>query len=93
MSYHQQVVGLIAQLMAQPMSYDEIAVSSGLSRHTVSLWIEAMREAKMVYVAEWRLDSANRPMIAVFAWGQQPDVIRQTMTAAERMAKHRASKK
>ena len=59
------------------LSRPEIGEVTGLTNSTVSRWIQMLRDAKLVYVADYRRDSDRGNWIELFHWGyMRPDATR-----------------
>lgn len=75
---------MLAALVKQAMTFDELCALTGLTQVTVSAWIRAMRNQKLVRVCGWDADSRGYQTIARFVWEPgAKDVPRpsKTMTA------------
>lgn len=74
---------LLAGLVKQAMTFDEICALTGLTQVTVSAWIRAMRSKKLVRVCNWDADNRGYQTIARFVWEPgAKDVPRPSKTMA-----------
>ena len=89
-----QSAQLQRELSSAPATYDQLVVSSGMSKPRLARWVKSNREN--LYVAEWTPDRNGRPFVPAFAWGPgRKDAPRpgRALTAAEQMRKTRAARR
>jgi DNA-binding transcriptional regulator LsrR (DeoR family) len=60
-------------LMTRPVSYDDIAAQTGLTRQTVGIYVRAMRQEGICHVADWRQDKQGHMTVRCWALGFRPD--------------------
>lgn len=83
-----------AALVKRPHSYAELATLTGLAHETVERYVLRLRDLKSVHIADWGPSKIGSLIVPCFAWGNKPDKVRPAaMTAAQRMAKTRASRR
>ena len=59
------------------LSRPELEEVTGLTNSTISRWIQMLRDAKLVYVADYRRDSDRGNWIELLRWGyMMPDTTR-----------------
>lgn len=75
------------------LSLNVICEQSGLSRTTVSRFVQALREFKMAYVCGWGPDQFGRRSVPLFALGNEPDAQRPRFTLDELNERKRLRRK
>lgn len=79
------ISSLIAALAFGAHTFDQLSSATGLPTRSVSAWVDALRQAKLVHVAKWLPDSRGYFTIAAFIWGpNELDATKPTMTGTER---------
>lgn len=63
-------------LCAGKHTYKDLSAMTGLAVPTVTRWIKTMRTIKTVHVSGWAADDRQRPVIAMFSWGNKKDAAR-----------------
>lgn len=58
----------------KPKSYAELVEITGLATSTVGNYIRAFRQAKVVFIRDWLLDSLDRPLIPGFHMNGNEDI-------------------
>ena len=74
-------------LIAQPMTYDEMAAAVNLGKSSVQRWVRDMRAVPKIRIVGYSKDKRGRAFIPQFQWQAGPDAERpgQAKTSAERM--------
>lgn len=80
-------------LAAEPMTYETLQARSGVSKVSLARWVKINRAR--IRIASWAPDKNGRPFLAMFQWGDAPDVPRpgRALTGAEQMRKLRERRK
>lgn len=85
---------MIRELIETGASRQHLAEVADLHVATVSNWLAAMREAKLVRLSDWLPDARGYPTIELFRWApDEPDAIKRVRNQAERMRDWRAAKR
>ena len=81
-------------LMLGAHTIESLAAICGLSIRATRRWVNSMREAKAVYIADWTEDTRGRLFVAQYRWGKKADKARPgpQRTSTDRMRDHRARK-
>lgn len=79
-------------LMLEPHTIASLSTISGLSTRATMRWVNTMREAKAVYIADWTKDTRGRLFVPQYRWGKKADKARPgpQRTAKDRMRDYRA---
>ena len=82
-------------MVLAPQSLDDLVTISGLSKPTVTRFVNELLDARMVHVGGWARDARDYPTIRQFSAGDAPDTPcpLTTRTAALRMRNLRAARK
>lgn len=82
-------------LIAQPHTYDDLTVLTGLSKQSVALWVKHQKDIHLVHISGYSADTRGRLFVPQFSWGNKPDAPRPgcQRTAADRMRDMRARRK
>lgn len=92
--YHASVTALLQGLTEGPASLEELTFLSQMRAWTVTKWLKAWREAKLVYVAGWDADTRGYMTIPRYQWGLgMDDVPAPAKPTSQRVAAWRARKK
>ncbi len=85
---------MLRALATTSCNYLELAAISSQSQSTISNWLTALRNAKLVHVCAWDGDTRGYPTVPRFAFGiDKPDAIRPSIPANVRAQKIRDRKK
>ena len=82
-------------MLSAAQSLNDLVALSGLSKQTVTRFVNELHEAKVIHVGGWARDTRGYPTIRQFSMGNKPDVEcpRTQRTAAERMRGLRLDRK
>jgi hypothetical protein len=85
---------LLAALVTKRLSYADMVDLTGVSQPSLSIWTNALRAEKLIYVSAWGDDVRGYPTVPHFSWGPgYPDALRPYTPVAERMRNLRMRKK
>jgi DNA-binding IclR family transcriptional regulator len=65
---------MLCAMQTHPKTLIELVDLSGLSKPTVTRYVNALHSLKMAHVAGWVRDARGYPTIRQFAWGEKPDM-------------------
>ena len=90
------VVLMIRALQGGPHTYAELSQACGLHHTTLRRWLPAFRKdtrakPRLVHVAGWEEDALGRCTTPSFAWGDEPDAPRCSVSNADRQRRRRAA--
>lgn len=80
---------LVKRLVEAPCSYEEAVEVTGLHPATVSRYMRAMHEEKVLHICGWLPDAMGRDSAPVFAFGEGEDKPKKKMTPTERSRRSR----
>lgn len=92
-----QITTMIAAMNKKAMTYDALALLTGLSKEAVTRWVKNVRSEPdgLVYISDWLPAKDGTLRVRAFRWGLQEDAPRPgpKLTNAERMRLLRAENK